>query len=214
MSESHNDGADRFCRQHPLLPVSNFSKENRRTQQQTNLNLEEDHSSPNFTMANCSIPTELLEDFHAPPFQNTPAIRWMHDLPPRFGRRNDLLSLMQGTEDEQQDYIIGLLASSIAMFCFFGLWMIVLAVFKCMGPSEVGILSGKPNTTPQTKPRRMWFLRLLVLFAGLSIIVSSILMSVNGYVIRYTVEYITRIRQKTLIYSSMSNRKQSGQFDP
>jgi hypothetical protein len=134
-------------------------------------------------MSNCSIPTELLEDFDAPPFQNTPAILWMHNLTPRFGRRNDVLSLMQGTEEEQQDYIIGLLASSIAMLCFFGLWMIVLAVFKCMGPSEVGILSGKPNTTRQTKPHRMWFLRFLVLFAGLSIIVSSILMSVKGYVI-------------------------------
>jgi hypothetical protein len=129
----------------------------------------------------CSIPTDLFEDFDAPAFKNTAAIQWMHDVPPRYGRSKDILLLMEGTEDEQEDYIRGLLASSITMLCFFGVWMIILAIFHCMGPSQVGVLSGKPpNPTIPTPPRKLWFLRMLVLFAGLSIIISSILMSVNG----------------------------------
>jgi hypothetical protein len=128
----------------------------------------------------CSIPTEFLEDFDAPAFENTAAIRWMHDAPPRYGRSKDILLLMEGTEEEQQDYMRGLLASSITMLCFFGFWMILLAVFYCMGPSQVGILSGKPPNQTTTPPRKLWFLRMLVLFAGFSIILSSILMSVNG----------------------------------
>jgi hypothetical protein len=67
----------------------------------------------------CDIPTEFIEAFDAPDFQNTKAIRWMHGITPRFGHSRNLLLLMQGNEDEQKDYIRGLIASSIAVFCFF-----------------------------------------------------------------------------------------------
>jgi hypothetical protein len=144
----------------------------------------------------CDIPTEFIEAFDAPDFQNTKAIRWMHGITPRFGHSRNLLLLMQGNEDEQKDYIRGLIASSIAVFSFFLVWMIFLLIFKCMGPNEAGILSGRPKEL-QAKPhnpqdlaawdreyakvrKRLNLLRGLVLFAGFSIILSSILMSANG----------------------------------
>lgn len=146
----------------------------------------------------CEIPSlDLLEPFAAPPFVNTKTIRWMHELTPRFGNSNDLLLLMEGNEDEQRDYIKGLIASNIAIFCFFLVWMIFLLVFQCMGPYEVGILSGKPRPLPpqpandsgelivwkqlkSAAERRMNRVRVLICICGLIIIISSLIMSVKG----------------------------------
>jgi hypothetical protein len=146
----------------------------------------------------CVIPDlTLLEPFQAPSFVNTKTIRWMHELTPRFGNSNNLLLLMEGNEEEQRDYIKGLMASSIAIFCFFLVWMIFLLVFRCMGPYEVGILSGRPTPLPPQpaynsgdliawKQRRSLAatrvnrLRMMICFCGIMIIASSCLMSVKG----------------------------------
>lgn len=146
----------------------------------------------------CEIPTlNLLEPFDAPSFVNTETIRWTHDRTPRFGNSNDLTLLMTGNEDEQREYMKGLLSSSIAIFCLFLVWLIFLLVFRCMGPYEVGILSGKPRPLPPKPPNdsgdlivwkrqrslaetRMNRLRAMICFCGIAIIISACLMSLKG----------------------------------
>ncbi len=116
---------------------------------------------------------------------------------PRFGASNDLRLLMEGNSEEQADYLRGLLASSIAMVCFFLVWMIILVVFRCMGPQEVGFFSGKARPLPPQPSEdsedlvawqslkakaemRMNLVRVVVCICGLLIIISSCLMAVKG----------------------------------
>jgi len=49
----------------------------------------------------CSVPEVLFEDFVAEDFSNTNIIRWMHTIPPRFGRSDNVLDLMLGTQDQK-----------------------------------------------------------------------------------------------------------------
>jgi hypothetical protein len=141
-------------------------------------------------------------------FANTNAIRFTHAVVPRYGHTADISKLLDGTEDDQEDYLRGLLASSITIFSFFVVWMIVLLAFKWSGPYSVGVLSGrrpplppKPeaenyeddmegyqealdewNTIYHRVSRSQNVMKWLVIFAALSIIVCSILLSVKGYV--------------------------------
>jgi hypothetical protein len=50
----------------------------------------------------CSPPTNLLDNFDTVSFQNTKAIVWMHDIPPRYGKPNDVLLFMVGDEQQQK----------------------------------------------------------------------------------------------------------------
>jgi hypothetical protein len=49
----------------------------------------------------CQIPTTLLENFTTGEFQNTKAIQWMHEVPPRFGKPNSVLLYIAGNEEQQ-----------------------------------------------------------------------------------------------------------------
>ncbi|KAG7337817.1 hypothetical protein IV203_015286 [Nitzschia inconspicua] len=151
----------------------------------------------------CSIPTNILDDFETVSFQNTKAIRWMHDIPPRYGKPDDVLLLMAGDEEQQKDYMRGLLASSITMFVFFLVWSLLLLIFKCFAPPDSSNvtrwLAGErlridEPPSKEHKPfhhsewqkkydntkKQLYCFRGIVLFAGLSIIVSAIVMSVLG----------------------------------
>jgi hypothetical protein len=147
-------------------------------------------------------------------FADTNAIRFAHAAAPRYGHTANISKLLDGTEDDKEDYLRGLLASSITIFSFFVVWMFVLLAFKWSGPHSVGVLSGRRLPLPP-KPetenyeddmegyqealdewnriyhkvnRSQNVMKGLVVFAGLSIIVSSILLSVKGYVNEYKSE--------------------------
>ena len=128
--------------------------------------------------SSCSVPEDFLDDFDAPAFENTAAIEWMHSQPPRFGHSNDLLVVIEGSEEEQKDYLKGLILSSIVMFCLFLVWTIVLITCKILGANRVGILSGTPSK--HSHACNGFFMKLVFLCAGISIIISSICMSVKG----------------------------------
>jgi hypothetical protein len=109
----------------------------------------------------CPLQTDFIEDppFDRVPFENTAAILWMHDSPPRFGHTRDLNKLIMGSEEDGEDYVLGLVAGSIAMFCFFFVWICLLIVFKCCcgGPRRVGFWSGSmiplnPEPVPPEAP--------------------------------------------------------------
>jgi hypothetical protein len=96
----------------------------------------------------CPIADILEKPYIRDAFRNTAAIEWMHDVPPRFGHTSDIELLIDGDSSEQADYMNGLLASSIAMFCFFLVWIALLLVFKCCGPKRVGFWSGSITPVP------------------------------------------------------------------
>jgi hypothetical protein len=133
-------------------------------------------------------------------FENTGPIRYMHEGPPRFGHVKDMLVLVEGTPEEKQDYIRGLVATSAVIFAIFFVWNLLLLLFKAVGPNSVGFLSGRRVPLPP-KPsdadadaekleaweekyrktvRNNTIMKGLIIFAGLSIITCAILLTING----------------------------------
>jgi hypothetical protein len=99
----------------------------------------------------CPIANVSELPFRKIAFANTHAIKFMHSAPPRFGYRSDLNVLIEqeGDADDANDYIKGLLASSVAMFLFFFIWFAILLVLKCCcGPKRVGFWSGSGTPLP------------------------------------------------------------------
>jgi hypothetical protein len=99
----------------------------------------------------------------------------------------------------------GLLASSVTILVFFLIWSFLLLMFKCLAPSNSSNatrwLTGKqlyideppnPDSMPFTVKHSEWqrhyqnikiqlySLRAVVLFSGISIVISAIVMSIGG----------------------------------
>jgi hypothetical protein len=150
----------------------------------------------------------VFEDvFKTYPFNNTASIRFWHLHAASFGHPNDILLLIDGTKSQGQDYLRGLLASSILIFSIAVVWCILLLVFKWLGPRRVGFLSGRHVPLPpnpgkeeaangddnkiQEGPtawehkynkviRARTIMKVLVVVAGLGVIINAILLSVRG----------------------------------
>jgi hypothetical protein len=149
-------------------------------------------------MTTCRVPSAFFQYFDAEDFHTTRTIHFMHDMPPRYGHTRNISRLLDGTEEENKDYLKGLVATSITVFIFFICWMLVLLLFKYLGSSKVGGLSGsllplppKPDEKQtedfqewdqvyQRTRRRLSVAHGVVLFAGLSIIVAAVCMSFFG----------------------------------
>lgn len=112
------------------------------------------------------------------------------------------------TSETCTDYLRGLLASSITILCFFVLWSLLLLAFKCFGSRRPNDLSNKtrwlagkpfrvdlpPTVSEEKDPdahaswqqqyrkvkKTLYIFRAFVLFAGTSIVISAIVMSVSG----------------------------------
>lgn len=60
---------------------------------------------------------------------------------------------LAGTQEEQDEYVRGLIASAIALAVLFGLWMAALFYFKVRGPAYFSWLSGRREALPaEPKP--------------------------------------------------------------
>jgi hypothetical protein len=101
----------------------------------------------------CPIDDVVELPFRKLAFKNTDAIEFMHDAPPRFGHHSDLGRFIAGDSDDEDDYIKGLLATSIAMFCFFSVWITILLILKCCGPKRVGFWSGRGSPLQPLPPK-------------------------------------------------------------
>lgn len=156
-------------------------------------------------VSNCTVQTNFVEQYRGGLFENTGFIFFFHRAAIRFGKPDDIQLVLEGTEEEQTDYVRGLLASSITIFAIFVFWMLLVLAFKCLGPYAAGILSGRRVPLPP-KPQiqdfaddqvyqsqlETWtknydgtargdkFMKGILVFAGLSIVTSSILLSVKG----------------------------------
>jgi hypothetical protein len=100
----------------------------------------------------CVIPEIDDGNFSPKAFHNTKAIKFVHQAVPRYGKPNDILLLVNGSEAEKKDYLRGLLASAITIFTIFLVWTCVLLYFKWQGPQRYGWLSGRRVPLPP-KPR-------------------------------------------------------------
>lgn len=105
--------------------------------------------------------------YDPPPFQSNTAIESLHTIPPRFGHSSDINLLIQGSNQDQQDYLTGLLAGSLAIFCLFVCWMFMLTFLKCLGPNRVGFFAAsradlppkpvKPKVLKRNQPKTLPF---------------------------------------------------------
>ena len=91
----------------------------------------------------CGAQTIYDLSYEPPPFRANLAIHYLHNLPFRFGHDRDISQWIQGTESAQNDYLAGVLGASIVLFCIFICWMIMLWVFKCLGPGKVGFFAAR-----------------------------------------------------------------------
>jgi hypothetical protein len=80
--------------------------------------------------------------------QNTAWTTFLHHRVPRFGNSNNVLDLAQGTQEEQNEYVRGLISSAVALSVMLFLWMLALFYFKLRGPSIFGWLSGRRVALP------------------------------------------------------------------
>ena len=116
-------------------------------------------------MASSSCPVELRLvqnlDVVSGPFVNTHTLEWMHELPPRFGKSDEINDFLQrqpeapttityATIQQSQhevsigrEYAIGVLGLPIAIGGFFLLWMLIILGCSVAGPRRVGIFSGR-----------------------------------------------------------------------
>ena len=153
----------------------------------------------------CNIQTIFENRFDPTAFQNTASIRFWHLHSARFGNTNNITMLISGSQSDAEEYLRGLLASSITIFSLAVLWCLVLIGFKCLGPYAVGWLSGKhvplppkpveeafakeeefqeASTTWEKQYKKLLLSRKVmkgfVVFCGLGIVASAIMLSVKG----------------------------------
>jgi hypothetical protein len=89
--------------------------------------------------------------FKEVPFRNTRAIRISHGWPKRFGNPSNITLLWQRDQpDDGVDYIMGIAASAIFIFCLFCVWLMILLILKYFGPKRVGFWSGKFPELPES----------------------------------------------------------------
>lgn len=62
----------------------------------------------------------------------------------RFGHTRDFTRLFSSDSTEAQDYVKGLVLSAIFLLSLLASWVILIIIFRCLGPRRVGFLSGAP----------------------------------------------------------------------
>lgn len=106
-----------------------------------------DFNDPTQNVTSVDIPfcdVFLAEDLLRPSaFSDSNRLERTNDLAIRFGASNEMLTLLEGSNDESEDYLYGLLASSLIVAVFFLIWSIVICVLRCTGNRRVGFLCGR-----------------------------------------------------------------------
>lgn len=127
-------------------------------------------------------------NYNAPEYEPVTSVENMRNAP-RFGHSSDFYKLFSYDSDEQVDYANGLIFITCLLFSFFLFWSILILVFKCMGPYQVGFLSGyhfiqpDPATDltmkkPYRRPRRV---RITFVCCAIVVLVFSGLMATKGF---------------------------------
>ena len=77
------------------------------------------------------------------PFRASHRLKKTNEQAIRFGGSNDMITLLEGSSDEQADYLFGLVAGSVLVAIFFALWTVLILVFKFNGYRRCGFLCGR-----------------------------------------------------------------------
>ncbi|KAL7567527.1 hypothetical protein ACA910_009535 [Epithemia clementina (nom. ined.)] len=81
--------------------------------------------------------------FQPPPFQASQRLIDTNQRAVRFGGSNNMITLLEGTEQEQEAYLVGLVASSILVAFFFAAWTVVVIVLKFVSYRWCGFFCGR-----------------------------------------------------------------------
>mmetsp|Transcript_10148 Transcript_10148/g.21980 ORF Transcript_10148/g.21980 Transcript_10148/m.21980 type:complete len:571 (+) Transcript_10148:153-1865(+) len=88
-----------------------------------------------------------IPDTYTPPA----AISSTHNQP-RFGYTNDLGALIEDGNDQQKEYVLGIIIGAIIIFCVALLWFLVIVILKILGQKKVGFFGGRfvrPGIQPE-----------------------------------------------------------------
>ena len=110
----------------------------------------------NRTELSCPVENRTLSPNETPPpFHDTSLIRRNHENAPRFGHTSEItgLSAFGGSDDSTEDYLKGLVAACLGIFCFFLVWTIALITLKCLGRKRVGFFSGDVHRERKPLPK-------------------------------------------------------------
>jgi len=110
----------------------------------------------NNTSNNCTALDQIFEPDPDPVLFDSGqgAIDGVHNTAPRFGHGSNISVIFQAqdsTRSAKSDYLRGLLASALAVGCFFVVWMAAIVVLRILGHKRVGFLSGQ-SVKPPPKP--------------------------------------------------------------
>lgn len=105
----------------------------------------------------------------------------MHSLP-RFGHNANFAKLVSSNQEEQVDYVVGILATAFFILSIFIFWAAAIVSCKCLGRRRIGFLSGRMHLQPDKKgrfrpPLYLWKLRYTFLFLGCAIIGSALMLA-------------------------------------
>jgi hypothetical protein len=87
--------------------------------------------------------------------------------------------MLWGNEDQQSDYIYGLLFGGIFIISFFLVWTILIPIFKCLGQSKVGFFSGSELKVPRGSKKPL-IIRTTFIIAAIILLVFSVLLVTKG----------------------------------
>ena len=105
----------------------------------------------------------------------------MHNLP-RFGHNSNFAKLVSSNQEEQVDYVVGILATAFFILSIFIFWAAAIVSCKCLGRRRIGFLSGRMHLQPDMKgrfrpPLYLWKLRYTFIFLGCAIIGSALMLA-------------------------------------
>jgi len=97
-----------------------------------------------YTVLNATLPPYQSVQFDDPDH----VVRVHYDSP-RFGHTRDIDVLIKDPRGDGKDYVKGLISSSIAIAVATVVWCLVLLFLRLLGPSRVGMMSGRLPERPQ-----------------------------------------------------------------
>ena len=105
----------------------------------------------------------------------------MHSLP-RFGHNANFAKLVSSNQEEQVDYVVGILSAAFFILSMFIFWAASIISCKCMGKRRIGFLSGRMHLQSDKKgrfrpPRYLWKLRHTFIFLGCGMIGSALMLA-------------------------------------
>jgi len=127
------------------------------------------------------VPAFTTEDLSAEDYAQPSHLILMSNLP-RFGHKSNFAKLLSSNQDEQVDYVMGILAAAFFILSLFIFWGAAIMSCKCLGRRRIGFLSGRMHLQPDKKgrfrpPLYLWKLRYTFMFLGCFIIACALMLA-------------------------------------